>query len=270
MKSKHPLTWLFILISTCWLLSNSQLAQAVEGITIGNYQLTSSKRITRTIFEYTYKATVTNSSQDILKISVSLADGLPGITVSDRKVEFGVVPVDSSVVSIDTFTIRQDRLFKLDANSLIWNIEATKLTTYHNDQYNFTVLFPSNLDTLETSIKQPNVLNNRNFQNLGNDGGVIFSITVYDNSDQLPISDWYNEILSDKEYTLKDSGLRVSHEVLVNGVAALQLESVLMGTRFIRTFVPNGTSIIGIRTSLPDTVEIPAMYFQILNSLKLI
>ncbi len=270
MKSKYSLPWLLTIILAIGLQVQAQSAQAAPELTIGNYQLVSTKRINRTVFEYTYKATVTNSSQDILKISASLTDGLPGITVPDRKVEFGVVPVDSSAASIDTFTIRHDRLFKLDVNSLIWNIEATKLTTYHNDQYNFTVLFPSNLDTLETSIKQPNVLNNRNFQNLGNGEGLNVSITVYDNSDQLPISDWYNEILSDKEYTLKDSGLRVSHEVLVNGVAALQLESVLMGTRFIRTFVPNGTSIIGIRTSVPDTVEIPAMYFQILNSLKLI
>lgn len=107
MKSKHPLSWLFILLSVCWLLVYNQSAQAAPELTIGNYQLVSSKRITRTVFEYTYKAFVTNTGDDALGVSATLSINSSGVTVLDNQLDFGNVSNGASSTSSDTFSIRQ-------------------------------------------------------------------------------------------------------------------------------------------------------------------
>lgn len=112
----------FILLSTFLLLTIGRPADAAPELTVGNYELVSSKRITRTVFEYTYKAAVTNNTGiDVTEVSATVSINSPGITVIDNYLEFGAVPNGASSESNNTFTIRQDRQHALDPSELIWN-----------------------------------------------------------------------------------------------------------------------------------------------------
>lgn len=125
MKSKYPLSWLYSLISVCCLLVYQPTAQAAPELTIGNYQLVSSKRITRTVYEYTYKASVTNTGNDAVAVSAELSINAPGVTAIDGKLEFSDVPTGKTIVSSDTFAIRHDRNYSFKVNALQWVIDAT-------------------------------------------------------------------------------------------------------------------------------------------------
>jgi hypothetical protein len=106
------------------MLMNSTSVQAAPELTIGHYELVSSKRITRTVFEYTYKADVTNTGTDALDVSATLSVTAPGVTVLDGKLSFGDVAAGARVTSSDTFAIRQDRQYSFAVDALQWEIKS--------------------------------------------------------------------------------------------------------------------------------------------------
>jgi len=113
---------LFVLIIASLLPTQAQ-ADA-SSLTVGNYQLVSSTRINRTVYEYTYKATVTNNGADATKVTATLNIDAPGVTVLDGNLDFGDVTTGSTVTSTDTFTIQQDRTYSLSESQFIWQVEA--------------------------------------------------------------------------------------------------------------------------------------------------
>jgi len=72
-----------IFITTLLLLTTGRPAHAAPELTVGDYQLVSSKRISRTVSEYTYKAAVINTGSDALDVSATLNINTPGVTVLD-------------------------------------------------------------------------------------------------------------------------------------------------------------------------------------------
>jgi len=106
------------------MLTNSASVRAAPELTIGNYELVSTKRITRTVFEYTYKADVTNTGTDALEVSATLSITAPGVTVLDGQLSFGDVAAGARVTSSDTFAIRQDRQYSFAVDALRWEIKS--------------------------------------------------------------------------------------------------------------------------------------------------
>lgn len=256
-----------ILITTLLLLTTGRPAHAASELAIGDYQLVSSKRISRTEFEYTYKASIFNTSQVAQEAAAKLNLNIPGVKILDGDLKFGFVPEGSSATSYDTFTIQHDRTIALNVSDLNWDIQISTLRSLLNEDYGLITYFPDDLDTLESRISQPALLSNKVF--LSADGVPIFSVRIYENNNQMSVSDWYSEVLADKEFTHEDSRVRVSRAVMIDGVSSLQLESEFMGIRAIRTYVPNGNYVIGVTASVPDMYQIPEIYFWALNSLKL-
>ncbi|MGR8932359.1 MAG: PKD domain-containing protein, partial [Gammaproteobacteria bacterium] len=100
----------------------------VSGVSVGNYELVSTKRITRILFEYTYKATVNNQGNtNLTEVTASLLSQAPATTVVDGSLTFGNVSAGASAVSQDTFTIRQDRAFAFNPSDLVWTVTAEPL-----------------------------------------------------------------------------------------------------------------------------------------------
>jgi len=113
-----------ILITTLLLLTTGRPVHAAPELTIGDYQLVSSKRITRTVFEYTYKATVTNNTGiDVTDVSATVSINVPGVTVLTDRLDFGDVPNGASSVSNNTFSISHDRSYTFSPNTLVWNVQ---------------------------------------------------------------------------------------------------------------------------------------------------
>ena len=117
----------FILLYTFLLLTIGQPAYAAPELTVGNYQLVSSTRISRTEFEYTYKADIINSGSGASAVTAKLSSNAPGVTVLDDEISFGDVPANASVTSSDVFSVRHDRTYIMTEKDLIWDIQMTPL-----------------------------------------------------------------------------------------------------------------------------------------------
>lgn len=88
-----------------------------------NYQLVSSIRVGRTAYNYTYQVNITNNGSDVQNVTAAVSSGSLNTTIIDGGVNFGDIPAGSTVVGTDTFTIRQNRSYAFDPNSLTWNIQ---------------------------------------------------------------------------------------------------------------------------------------------------
>jgi RHS repeat-associated protein len=119
------------LIAIQWITPADFSAQS-SNLTIGNYVKLSEKRISRTVYEYTYQASITNSGPDVLNVVATAASNSPHTTIVDNNntLSFGNVPAGATVGSSDTFSFRQDRLYAFSWSNLTWNISC-ELPTNH-------------------------------------------------------------------------------------------------------------------------------------------
>ncbi|MDS4041712.1 MAG: PKD domain-containing protein, partial [Candidatus Competibacter sp.] len=97
-------------------------AATTPDLIIGNYSLVSSKRLSSTVYEYVYRAQVTNGGPAVANVAATLTGTPTGVTTVDGGLSFGDVAAGATVVSSDTFTVRHDRRYSFDANSLIWTL----------------------------------------------------------------------------------------------------------------------------------------------------
>lgn len=92
-------------------------------LTIGDYSLVSKVRVGRTVYEYTYNASVTNSGVDTVGAVVANLESLsPNINVVESRLTFGEVASGKTVESDDTFTIRVNRTYSFNEADLQWII----------------------------------------------------------------------------------------------------------------------------------------------------
>lgn len=101
---------------------------ANAALTIGNYTLMSKQRVSRTDYHYTFQADITNSGESVLGVTAELTTSSPNTTVVEGALSFGDVASQSSQTSLDTFTVRQNRRYPFDPESLQWNISFTPAT----------------------------------------------------------------------------------------------------------------------------------------------
>jgi uncharacterized protein YjdB len=94
-----------------------------KDLVIVNYVKLSEKRITRTVYEYTYRADVTNSGPAVLNVAAIATNNSSHTTIIDNTLSFGDVPAGTTVTSSDTFIFRHDRSYAFSWSNLSWNIQ---------------------------------------------------------------------------------------------------------------------------------------------------
>lgn len=99
-----------------------------QQLTIGDYVIVSSKRLSRTEFEYTYKASVTNTGEGVNNVTATLTSGVAIMTVLEGTLSFGNVAAGAKVQSVDTFTVRVNRTSPVGSDAFIWNIAGDPAT----------------------------------------------------------------------------------------------------------------------------------------------
>jgi hypothetical protein len=97
---------------------------ALAELSVGNYVLVTSERVSRTEFQYTYRAQVTNTGPYARDVRASVTSTSPNTVVVDGTLSFGDVPSGGVAVSTDTFSIRQNRLVPFDPSALRWTVQA--------------------------------------------------------------------------------------------------------------------------------------------------
>lgn len=95
-----------------------------------SYQLISYRRITRTVWEYTYKFTIKNQGNgDVSNVTATLQNWPSQVTVVDGNVDSFPSPVNpgDQATSTDTFTIRIDRTTPVANVDLTWRVTYTDI-----------------------------------------------------------------------------------------------------------------------------------------------
>ena len=95
---------------------------ANAAITVEDRQLVSKRRVGRSAYNYTYKITVKVEGPGVDNAVAYLSCDNPGTTVIDDVVNLGNLETNSTTLSEDTFTIRQNRRMKFDPDCLVWEI----------------------------------------------------------------------------------------------------------------------------------------------------
>ena len=106
------------------ILAVSSAAAGTENLTVGNYILVEKERVGRSVYDYTFRADITNgNTYDIRNVSAALKDKAVSTEVPDGTLSFGDVPAGGTVTSTDTFTVRVNRRFEFEASSLTWETD---------------------------------------------------------------------------------------------------------------------------------------------------
>ena len=112
--------------------------------------------------------------------------------------------------------------------------------------------------------------------NLFKVNGEILSIKVYENSQQLSLSSWYDSTLRGKEFSGSSlepagEGIRTIKNNLLAGKPSLEVIGEVMGDTVKRVFVENGKFVIGLSTTwFSELYQKPPIINQILSSFKFI
>lgn len=116
-----------------WFLSLATTLSWAADLTVGNYTLVSSKRISVTDFEYVYKAQVTNTGQAMRGVVGTVVSTNPATTIVEGTLSFGDVAAGGSAISVDTATIRHNRSQPFDLSKLVWTVAGTPASPIYAD-----------------------------------------------------------------------------------------------------------------------------------------
>ena len=107
-------TWLLVLttFSFGW-ATNLRAEPAISG-----YELVSSKRVGRTLFEYEYRALSINDSEAIRNVTASVSSSNTATEIVEGDLRFPDMAAVEQARSIDTLTLRQDRRSAFDPSAL--------------------------------------------------------------------------------------------------------------------------------------------------------
>jgi hypothetical protein len=116
-----PITLILILFSP----NTPALETSDPNFTVDNLNKIDSKRVSRTDYEYTYQADITNTGPDAENVTATVSSSSPGTTIVQDNLTFGDVATGTTATSSDTFTIRQNRRVPFDPDALGFEVDST-------------------------------------------------------------------------------------------------------------------------------------------------
>jgi hypothetical protein len=199
--------------------------------------------------------------------------GLSGDAVAGDKVFSGQVTIAEPTVGAVYF--RVSAAFKgllLRQLSSVVSLEVQTATLEYVDaSAGYRISYPREMGVSGVDSVRPGFLGGTVFA--PSDGVPSVSVSTYLNPLSLPVEDWYNTTLADREYNVSDADLRVTSLVTVNGISSLQVRSTAYDWLKVRTYVPVNGKVFGIEIShlnnqfgIDDPV--PDVYGQMLNSFR--
>lgn len=138
--------YIFILV----FFSNISLAEIVAG----DFELVSKQRVSRTDFEYTYRLNaINNGSNAFSEVIASVVSGSSHTKIIDNTIIFDLVPSNGTLLSSDTFIIKQDRQYPFLKESLSFTFSSRNAAPTANSGSNLKVLVGEKL-TLDGSLSE--------------------------------------------------------------------------------------------------------------------
>jgi hypothetical protein len=96
-----------------------------SGLTVGGYTFVSEVRLTRTVSEFTYRATLANAVGPLSAAIATATSLVPATVIVDNTLTFGAVASGATTPSTDTFSFRHDRSVAFDFANIQWSVTGT-------------------------------------------------------------------------------------------------------------------------------------------------
>lgn len=96
------------------------------------YELASSTRVGRTTVDYAYRIRVTNTGPALSGATARVVSSAAATVIIDGEIVLGSVPANTTLLSADTFMLRQDRALPFDPSVLSWTVSSTSTATVPN------------------------------------------------------------------------------------------------------------------------------------------
>jgi RHS repeat-associated protein len=91
------------------------------------YNLVSSTRVTRTLFDYTYSVQITNNGTDgLTAFTAGVKSRSDATRIIDGDARFSDIAAGATATSLDTITIRQDRTIPFKPSNLVWTVRINR------------------------------------------------------------------------------------------------------------------------------------------------
>jgi hypothetical protein len=180
-----PITLILILFSP----NTPAIETSDPNFTVDNLNKIDSKRVSRTDYEYTYQADITNTGTDAENVTATVSSSSPGTTIVEDNLTFGTVATGTTATSSDTFTIRQNRRVPFDPDALGFEVDSTLIDdglewpVFENEEIGYSLKYPPNFEV--TLQKGTEVLTLE-------DEHYIVSISIEENPDGLSIEDYFD------------------------------------------------------------------------------
>jgi PKD repeat protein len=120
-----------------WFLAVTSTLSWSADLTVSNYTLVSSKRVSATDFELVYRAQVTNTGPALRNVVGTVVSTNPATTIIEGTLSFGDVAAGGTAVSVDTTTFRHNRSQPFDPARLVWTVTGTPAAPIQSD-FSFT------------------------------------------------------------------------------------------------------------------------------------
>jgi len=137
---------------------------------------------------------------------------------------------------------------------------------FEDSELNVSMFVLSEFQVDELQSNRPDFLRGKIFMIPGDMPNL--SLAVYDNLGVLPVDTWYDTVLRDEEYSVRDSTQQSLRATSVSGFPALEVRSDILGHTYLRTLVVVGNRVYGFETTAPDYVEIPSSYYSMLETVS--
>ena len=119
MITRHARFWASIaFITAC-------VETAFAAPTVVGYQLVSKTISGRTTMDYTYRIQVQNDATALKDVGATVVSSNAATVIIDNSVTVGALAASTLVTTVDTFSLRQDRLKPFEPTALVWTLTGT-------------------------------------------------------------------------------------------------------------------------------------------------
>lgn len=110
------------LVVSLALSSMAPMAMA-QPLSIGSYQKVREVRVTRTIYEYVYRAALANNGTAIDGANATATSRSSATTIVEGALSFDALSGGAAATSIDTFAFRHDRAVPFNFANIVWDVQ---------------------------------------------------------------------------------------------------------------------------------------------------
>ncbi|NGX17232.1 FG-GAP-like repeat-containing protein [Wenzhouxiangella sp. XN24] len=96
----------------------------VSDLAVVEYEFVGQSRVGRMDFDYTYRITIRNDGEALANVRAVATSTSRNTSIRDGDVDAGAIPAGAMVTPDDTFTFRQNRRFRFNPSSIVWNFTA--------------------------------------------------------------------------------------------------------------------------------------------------